>query len=57
MCEWGLWPNTSSFTFNAHIFFIFYLFYLSGMGAPSQALKHHFELEKQRKDVLGLKIL
>jgi hypothetical protein len=57
MCELGLWPNTSLFTFNAQIFFIFYLFYLSGMGAPSQALKHHFELEKQRKDVLGLKIL
>jgi hypothetical protein len=27
------------------------------MGAPSQALKHHFEFEKQRNDVLGLKIL
>jgi hypothetical protein len=25
------------------------------MGAPNQALKHHFELEKQRKDVIRLK--
>jgi hypothetical protein len=27
------------------------------MGAASQALEHHFELEKQKKDVLGFKIL
>jgi hypothetical protein len=27
------------------------------MGVPSQVLKHHFELEKQKKDVLGFKIL
>jgi len=25
------------------------------MGVPSQVLKHHCELEKQRKDVLRLK--
>jgi hypothetical protein len=27
------------------------------MGVPSQALKHHFDFEKQRKDVLGFKIM
>jgi len=27
------------------------------MGAPSRVLKHHFELEKHMKDVLGFKIL
>jgi hypothetical protein len=27
------------------------------MATPSQALKHHFELEKQRKDALGFKVL
>jgi hypothetical protein len=26
-------------------------------GVPNQALKHHFELEIQKKDVLGFKIL
>jgi hypothetical protein len=45
--------------FNAHIFFISYLFWMIyvAMGVLSQVLKHHFELEKQRKDVLRFNIL
>jgi len=28
-----------------------------GMSALNQTLKHHFELEKQKKNVLGFKVL